>query len=227
MYDELSDVQVQLSTEKKTHKSFQPIVQSSEWDDSPAGTPPPLKQPINEEQIQRITAKVRPTLLNIANAHENAHSTLDLIFSCIFKPELSNHDICDLKRHGNFLDVHTIRDIIMHPCPQNRTQSTPGIKFFGDPETMVAFYHRDKLKRRAYEHKGLLDLTPLDDEQTEVTRYAVLLTIYNMMQTIQPGFDAKDDLSYWRASEHEQIIVKHPSHDETYTTTESATCILS
>ena len=68
--------------------------------------------------------------------------------------------------------VKQVRDILAHPCPQNRTESYP---YFGAPEDSNRVVYKDQHEMPAFETRGLLSLTARnDDTATPITREATI-----------------------------------------------------
>ena len=78
-------------------------------------------------------------------------------------------------------DVAFIREILTHPCPQNRAVSYP---YFGAPSDPSMVVYKDSDGNVAFEQKGLLGLTARNDSTAPpVSKEAVVIYIHELVNT--------------------------------------------
>ncbi len=132
---------------------------------------------INETQKNAIEGTLRFIFDTIAELTPlNAIQALKAIIA----PVLSEAKSERLERQDVLDCVQQVREILSHPSPQNRSTNYP---YFGEPRDPTIVVYKDLHGKPAFEKKGLLSLTALDNEDTSVTKEAVDNYIHQLVDT--------------------------------------------
>ena len=87
-----------------------------------------------------------------------------------------------------------IRQILLHPCPQNRSENYP---YFGAPSDPAIIVYKSLDGIAVYEQRGLLSLTARQDETTfPITKSAVVYYIVKLVNQALIEFSEKHDLPH-------------------------------
>lgn len=92
--------------------------------------------------------------------------------------KISKYEINWLKKQNIWDYISQVRDILSHPCPQNRSTNYP---YFGKPADHTMVVYKDDNGKPAFEKKGLLSLTARNDSNTSITKEAVTNFIHKLI----------------------------------------------
>ena len=140
----------------------------------PPSTPFP---DINETQKNIIESTLNLMLFDYLEDIDP--TTVVHVLNAVTESNLSDAISQSLISLNLYESVKQIRDILSHPCPQNRTENYP---YFGAPEDSNRVVYKDKNGRAAFETRGLLSLTARnDDTATPITREATIRVVLELI----------------------------------------------
>lgn len=98
----------------------------------------------------------------------------------MLQPDMDEKDIILFKEKEVFDIINTVREILSHPYPQNRSENGVYIEDLYDTDIIA---YKDNDAKLAFEFKGLLSLTARDSETTlHVTTNAVVTYINSLIR---------------------------------------------
>jgi hypothetical protein len=134
------------------------------------------KEALNGTQKNLIEGTLSFPLEDIA-ALESSEATKAL--NAIIQEHISLEEIAYFQAKDVWSSIKMIRDILSHPCPQNRTESYP---YFGTPSNPNNIVYKNSSGNAAEEPKGLLCLTAKNDVTAPaVTKEAVVDYIHSLI----------------------------------------------
>jgi hypothetical protein len=173
------------------------------------GTPPiaseKAKKPINATQKNIIEGTFRQMFDSIAELKpSDAIKALKAIISKDFFDKVEEQ----LEKQGILECVQQAREILTHPHPQNRSTSNP---YLGKPWDSTLVVYKDNNGKPAFEKQGLLSLTARNDNETSVTREAVVDYIHELVneEINRYQLNAAQRIQFWyRHTRNENQISK-------------------
>src|ERR1044072_2207805 len=117
-----------------------------------------LKRCMMKEKIQALNGTQKNIIEGTLNFYLDDIAKLEpkaaiRALSAITQANLSHVDEELFEKYDVLSSINTIREILEHPCPQNRTENYP---YFGPSEDPNVIVYKDKHGKAAYEPKGML-----------------------------------------------------------------------
>ncbi|HEV2614576.1 MAG TPA: ankyrin repeat domain-containing protein [Gammaproteobacteria bacterium] len=131
---------------------------------------------INELQKRIIEGTLAFPFESISELESNEATA---VLRCLLTREISPDALLSIVSLGIDDEVKFIHDVMLHPCPQNRSTSYP---YFGQPSDPSMVVYKDEHGRPAFERRGLLSLTAKNDENTVITRDATCSYIVSLVE---------------------------------------------
>lgn len=131
-------------------------------------------QGINDTQKNIITGTLK---LMLDPIEDLPFSKAIKALKAISQDMLSETDIEQFIEQDIWESIKQIRDILEHPCPQNRSTNYPYFEAPSNPSFIV--YNNNNYP--AFEKKGLLSLTSRNDVNTRITKDEVVIYINELI----------------------------------------------
>ncbi len=142
---------------------------------TPSDERPDMKS-INELQKRIIDGTLAFPIQSICELEPN--QAIDVL-RCLLTREVSPEALLLIVSLNIEDEVKFFHDVMLHPCPQNRSTSYP---YFGQPNDPSMIVYKNQDGRPAFEKRGLLSLTANNDESTSVTKEATCNYIVSVVE---------------------------------------------